>query len=321
VASPDAGHVKQNTTSGILLILVAMTLVPMMDGLAKLLSARYPVMEIVWARYFFHLMILLPVVLSRYNRRDLLPKRPLLQVIRGGLLLLSTILFFAAIAVMPIADALALVFVSPLLVTALSPFLLGETIGPRRWAAVIVGFVGALIIIRPGIADIDTGTVLALSAGIVYALYMVATRKLSGTAPPLITLAYTALMGAIAMSAAVPFFWVAPTLDDLAMMMAMGGLAALGHYFLIKAVERAPVSLLAPFGYSEIVMATLIGYVVFGDFPDNWTWAGVAVIVVSGIYISLRERRRKDHPAAEATIVAQAQGLLSLSEAEMNARE
>ena len=314
--SSGEGHLKQNTTSGILLILVAMTLVPMMDGIAKLLSARYPVMEIVWARYFFHLLILLPVVVSRYNRADLLPKRPLLQIVRGGFLLVSTILFFAAIAVMPIADALALVFVSPLLVTALSPFLLGETVGPRRWAAVITGFIGALIIIRPGVGEVDAGTLLALSAGCVYAFYLIATRKLSGTAPPLITLTYTALLGAVAMSVVVPFVWVRPPLEDLAMMMGMGGIAALGHYFLIKAVELAPVSLLAPFGYSEIVMATLIGYVLFGDFPDKWTWTGVAVIVVSGIYISLRERRHKDHLAADSTLIAQAQGLLPDPETE-----
>jgi len=302
-----SAEIRQNTTSGILLILVAMTLVPMMDGIAKVLSARYPVMEIVWARYFFHLLFLLPVVFAKYTVRDLLPEKPILQVIRGGLLLASTGLFFAALAVMPLADALALVFISPLVVTALSPLLLGESVGRRRWAAVVVGFVGALIIIRPGVTDIGSGTVMAVLAGTIYAFYLIATRKLSGTAPPLITLMYTALLGAVVMSMIVPFFWLRPSLNDLVMMMAMGGIAALGHYFLIKAVELAPVSVLAPFGYSEIIMATVIGYVLFGDFPDNWTWIGIAVIVASGIYISLRERRVKEHLATDAIMVAQAQ--------------
>ncbi len=295
MALPGEAPLGQNILLGIALLLVSSALVPLMDGLAKLLSDRYAVLEIVWARYFFHLLILLPVTLSRYKRRDLIPKQPVLQIVRGGFLLLSTILFFAAIAVMPIADALALVFISPLIVTALSPFVLGETVGPRRWSAVIIGFIGALIIIRPGFTDIGTGTVLAVSAGVIYSFYMVATRKLSGTAPPLITLTYTALLGAVVMSAVVPFFWLRPSLDDLLMMMAMGGIAALGHYFLIKAIELAPVSLLAPFGYAEIIMATLVGYVLFSDFPDTWTWVGIAVIVLSGIYISLRERLVKDH--------------------------
>ena len=290
--------------TGIVLILVSMSIVPVMDGLAKELSTRYPVLEIVWSRYFFHLLYLFPVVIVRYGLSALFPSHPMLQIVRGGLLLASTILFFAAIAQMPIADALALVFVSPLIVTALSPSLLGEHVGLRRWIAVLIGFVGALIIIRPGFAAIDTGTLLALGAGVIYALYMIATRRLSGSAPPLVTLTYTALLGAVAMSAAVPFQWVPPSPVDWSMMAAMGGCAALGHFLLIKAFDHAQASVLAPFGYSEIVMATIVGFVMFGDFPDIWTWAGVAIIILSGVYISLRERQTKS-PIASAV---QAQG-------------
>jgi len=279
--------------TGILLIVLAMTIVPIMDGLAKLLSARYPVLEIVWARYFFHLLYLLPIVVIRYGSAALLPRHPSLQVLRGGLLLVSTFLFFAALSHMPIADALALVFISPLIVTALSTVLLGEKVGPRRWVAVLVGFIGALIIIRPGFTTVDTGTMMALGAGVIYAFYMLATRKLSGTAPPLVTLTYTALLGAVVMSIIVPFGWITPNPFDLFMMAAMGGCAAAGHFLLIKAFEYAPASVLAPFGYTEIIMATAIGYVLFGDFPDYWTWIGIAVISSSGIYISLRERRRE----------------------------
>lgn len=282
-----------NTLTAILLILAAMTLVPMMDGIAKYLSSSYPVTQIVWARYFFHLLALLPIVWWRYGRRALVPRRPVLQVIRGGLLLGSTVLFFAAIAQMPLADALALVFVSPLVVTALSPLLLGETVGMRRWSGVVVGFLGACLIIRPGLEVMQWGSLLALGAGTVYALYIIATRKLSGSAPPLVTLTYTALLGAVVMSVLTPGAWITPGLKDLALMIGMGLLAAAGHFLLIKAFERAPASLLAPFSYSEIVMATIIGYVVFGDFPDPWTWVGIAVIVASGLYISLRERKVK----------------------------
>ncbi|MBL6932688.1 MAG: DMT family transporter [Rhodospirillales bacterium] len=284
-------------------MLISMSIVPIMDGFAKELSARYSIVEIVWARYFFHLLYLLPIVILRYGVSALLPRYPVLQIIRGGMLLISTILFFAAIAVMPIADALAIVFISPLLVTALSPVLLGEKVGVRRWVAVSVGFIGAMIIIRPGVSSIDTGTMLALGAGIVYAFYMIATRKLSGSAPPLVTLTFTALLGAVVMSVAVPYQWTTPNALDFSMMAGMGACAALGHFLLIKAFDHAPASVLAPFGYSEIVMATAIGFVVFGDFPDHWTWVGVAVIIASGIYISLRERH-----SANSVPTVQAQG-------------
>lgn len=277
--------------TGILLMLLSMTIVPVMDGLAKVLSADYPIVEIVWARYFFHLLYLLPVVIYRYGSSALMPRHPVLQIIRGGLLLSSTFFFFAAISEMPIADALALVFISPIIVTALSPFLLGEKVGLRRWMAVLIGFIGALIIIRPGFSEIDTGTIYAISAGTIYAFYMIATRKLSGSAPPLVTLTFTALLGAIIMSAWVPFGWVTPSHVDWSLMAAMGACAALGHFLLIKAFDHAPASVLAPFGYSEIIMATIIGFVVFGDFPDNMTWVGVGVIILSGVYISMRERR------------------------------
>ena len=276
---------------GILLMLLAMIVIPVMDGLAKVLTADYPIAEVVWGRYFFHLLYLLPVVIIRYGTSALLPRHMGLQITRGGLLLSSTIFFFAAIAEMPLADSLALVFIYPIIVTALSSILLGEKVGIRRWGAVTVGFFGALIIIRPGFNDIDPGTIYAISAGVIYALYVIATRKLSGSTQPLVTLTFTALLGAVIMSSWVPFEWVTPSSTDWYLMAAMGACAALGHFLLIKAIDHAPASILAPFGYSEIIMATIIGYVVFGDFPDITTWLGVGVIILSGVYISIREHK------------------------------
>lgn len=277
--------------TGIFLMLAAMAVVPLMDGVAKHLSGSFPVLQVVWARYFFHLLILLPVVLWRHGANALLLRRPWLQIVRGGFLLGSTILFFAAIAVMPIADALALVFVAPLVVTALSPLILGERVGPRRWIAVSVGFAGVLVIVRPGLGAFQPGMLLALGAGVIYAFYSLATRKLSGSAPPLVTLAYTALLGALVMTAAVPAVWTPPDTTDLLWMVLMGALAAGGHFLVIKSFEYAEASLLAPLGYSEIVMATVVGYVFFGDFPDGWTWLGVAIVIASGVYVSVRERK------------------------------
>lgn len=276
---------------GVALMLAAMMVVPLMDGIAKHLSATFSVVQVTWSRYFFHLIILLPVVLWRHGAAALLLRRPVLQIARGGFLLGSTILFFGAIAVMPIADAIALVFVAPLIVTALSPLVLGEQVGVRRWLAVIVGFLGVLVIVRPGMSAFHWGMLLALGAGSIYAFYSLATRRLSGSAPPLVTLTYTALLGAVVMSAVVPFFWITPNATELAWMVLMGAVAATGHFLIIKSFEYAEASLLAPLGYSEIISATAVGYLVFGDFPDEWTWAGVAVVIASGIYVSLRERK------------------------------
>ncbi len=286
-----ASAAEDSPARGIVLMLAAMAVVPVMDGVAKHLSASFPVLQVVWARYFFHLLILLPVVLWRHGAGALLLRNPWLQVARGGFLLGSTVLFFAAIAVMPIADALALVFVAPLVVTALSPLILGERVGLRRWTAVGVGFVGVVVIVRPGLSAFHPGMLLALGAGTVYAFYSLATRKLSGSAPPLVTLVYTALLGALVMSALVPVVWTPPGTEDLFWMVLMGALAAAGHFLVIKSFEHAEASLLAPLGYSEIVMATVVGYVAFGDFPDAWTWLGVAIVIASGVYVSLRERR------------------------------
>lgn len=278
---------------GIALYVAAMAIVPLMDGIAKHLADEMSVLQVSWARYFAHFAILLPLVLIKHKPAKLLPRQPLLQVVRGGLLLISTVCFFWSISLMPLADALAIVFVSPLVVTALSPWLLRETVGLRRWSAVIVGFLGACIIIRPGPEMLGSGAPFALAAGICYALYLISTRRLAGSAPPSITLFYTALVGAVVLSLAVPFAWTTPNIEQIGFMAGLGLIAAIGHFLVIKAFDSAPASLLAPYGYSEIVMATAVGYVVFGDFPDSWTWFGVAVVIASGVYVSFRERRAR----------------------------
>lgn len=273
-------------------MLGAMMMVPVMDGIAKALSARYPVIQVVWARYFFHLLWLLPLVLRRHGPRALLPAHLPLQVLRSLFLLGSTALFFGAIASIAIPDALALIFISPFVVTILSAWLLGETVGPRRWSAVAAGFIGALIIIRPGFGVFDWASVLALGAGACYACYIVTTRTLSaGGSAPLVTLAFTGLVGSLLLSPIAAPAWVTPSATDWGWMLALGAIAAGGHYLIIAALRFAPASLLAPYSYAEMLSATAVGYFGFGDFPDRWTWAGVAVIVGSGIYISWRERR------------------------------
>lgn len=284
---------NRSTGAGILLMIGATQIVPFMDGFAKYLSPRYSPWQLTWCRFVVHLLVLLPIVFLKFDRRELWPKKPLLQIARGAFLMLATALFFAALARIPLADTLALFFCYPFLVALLSPWLLGEHFEPRLWIAVTVGLAGILVILRPGFVAFDWGALLAIAAGGAYSLYFIATRKLSGTAHPLVTLAYTAVFGAVVLSALAPAFWVPPSASDLPFMAGIGLVAALGHYLLILAFERAPATVLAPLGYSEIVMAVLIGYFGFGDLPDRWTWLGIGIVVSSGSYVLLREEREE----------------------------
>lgn len=281
---------------GVLLMIAAVTLTPITQAVAKHLSGELPVIEIVWGRFLFHCLIVLPIVIGMYGAGRLRPRNMGVQVVRGGLLCCATVFLFAAVAYIPMADAIALVFVAPLVVTALSPMFLSEHVGPRRWMAVMIGFAGAVIVIRPGAAAMEWAAVLALASGVTYGLYLLVTRRIAGTAPAAVTLVYTALVGTVATSVLVPFLWVRPTLPALGWMMVSGAASALAHFCLIRAYRTAEASLIAPLGYGEIVMATLLGYLVFGDLPDAVTWLGVGVIAVSGIYVSMR-----GHPSRTET--------------------
>lgn len=278
---------------GIGLMLASVALLPIMDGFAKSMSGSFAVAQLVWARFLFQSLLIVPLAMATSPRALLRPSRPWLQVGRGVGILLGTFLFFGAIRTMPIADALALLFIAPLIVTALSPLVLGEPVGIRRWSAVLVGFGGALVVLRPGLTVLQPGALLALGAGVSFAGYVLLTRRLSHAAPPLVTLAFTSLVCLAAASAVLPFVWVTPDGGQLARMAAMGAIGAGGHYLMIRAFEQAPAALLAPFGYAEIITATIVGYYWFGDFPDGATWLGIGILVASGVYISLRERVRR----------------------------
>lgn len=282
---------RRDRIAGILLILAATSILPFNDALAKHLAAGFLVLQVVWARFAFHALMIAPAVVHQHGARALWPDRPWVQLARGLLLGTATLLFVTSISRVPMADAVALLFVTPLLVTALSPFTLGEMVGPRRWAAVIIGFVGVLIVIRPGAGVTDPYALLALGAGLCNTFYVILTRAVSVSDPPLVSLFYSGCIPAIGYSFAVPFVWQHPSAAEWGMMIAMAGCGAMAHLLLIRAYARAPAPYLQPFAYNEMTMAVIIGFLVFGDFPDFWNWVGIAVIVASGIYISLRERR------------------------------
>ncbi len=282
-----------NPLTGIVLMLAAMAFLPVVDAAAKLLATHMPTVEIVWARYFFHALVVLPFAIGRYGARLLRPARPWLQVFRALALMASTGLYFAALRTMPLADTLATAFVAPFFVTALSPWLLGERVGAWRWSAVIVGFLGAMVVIRPGFATLNEGVPLALTSALTFSLYVLATRKLAGSNPPLVTIAWTGMVGAVVAGAAMPFVWIAPSAQDWMLMAVVGLTAAAGHMLITMAYEHAHASVLSPLGYSEIVGATLLGILIFGDFPDRMTWLGIAIIIASGVVIAWREGLRR----------------------------
>ena len=269
--------------------LLAWVMLPIMDGFAKYLSSDLPVLQITWARYFFTVAFTLPIMFFFFRKNLVWTDKPKLQLIRGLILLTANVCFFYSISIISLAKALTLAFIAPLIVTAFSPIFLGEKVGFRRWSAVIIGFIGSMVVIRPGFVEINLASLAALGTGVMYGFYLIITRKLSSSDNPLLTLLLTGVVGAIIISFVMPFVWIKPTLNQWSMMAAIGIFECVGHLFIILSLKYADASKLAPFSYFEIVTNIIIGYYFFSDFPDKWTFLGLFIIILSGIYISRRE--------------------------------
>jgi len=256
--------------------LLAWAILPFMDTIAKYLSSDLSFFQITWARYFFTVIFTLPFMFFFFRKNLTWTTQPKLQILRGITLLFANVLFFYSISIISMAKALTLAFVAPLITTALSPFILGEKVGFRRWSAVIVGFIGSLIVIRPGFIDFNLASIAALGTGCFYGIYLIITRKLHSSDSPLLTLLITGVVGATVASFIVPVVWINPTFNQWSLLALMGIFACLGHLFLILSLKYADASKLAPFGYFEIVTNIILGYYFFGDFPHYWTWVGLA---------------------------------------------
>jgi drug/metabolite transporter (DMT)-like permease len=270
--------------------LLAWSILPFMDTIAKYLSSDLSFFQITWARYFFTVFFTLPCMFFFFRKNLTWTTQPKLQILRGLTLFFANVLFFYSISVISMAKALTLAFVAPLVTTALSPFLLGEQVGFRRWSAVLVGFAGSLIVIRPGFIDFNLASIAALGTGVLYGIYLIITRKLHTSDNPLLTLLLTGVVGAVCGSLVVPVVWSNPSFSQWSLLALMGVFACVGHLFLILSLKYADASKLAPFGYFEIITNVILGYYFFMDFPDLWTCLGFSIIVSSGLYIFIRER-------------------------------
>ena len=273
----------------IILNLSAWIVLPFMDTIAKYLSSEISFFQITWARYFFTVFWTLPLMFFFFRKNLKWSENPKLQILRGITLLSANICFFYSISIISMAKALTLAFIAPLVTTALSTIILGENVGIKRWSAVIVGFLGSLVVIRPGLIEFNLATLAALGTGFFYGVYLIITRKLHTVDNPLLTLLITGVVGAIISSLFVPIIWINLSQSQWLWLALMGIFACLGHLLLIYSLRYADASKLAPFGYFEIVTTIILGYYFFQDFPDIWTFTGLFIIISSGVYVFKRE--------------------------------
>jgi drug/metabolite transporter (DMT)-like permease len=282
------------STRAIAVMLLAMFLFACMDAVNKNLSQTYAITQILWVRFVFFLGFAIIVARQRMRLAVALRSRAFwLQTARSVLLVGEIGTFILALHYLPLADVHALGAITPLLVTALSVAILGERVGWRRWAAVAAGFVGVLIIVRPGFIDLDWRIFIALAGALFFAAYQIMLRVVARYDPPETTLLYSALIGTVILSGIGPFTWTPPDAEAWVLLLFGALLGSGAHYSLIKALELGEASRLQPYGYTLIFWAALLGFVVFGQFPDAFTVAGAAVIAASGIYAFARERTAK----------------------------
>ena len=265
-------------------------MIPLNYAIAKYLSAEIPIFQIIWARHCFTVLLALPILFFFFKRNFVWTEKPKLQLIRGLLLLSVNICFYYAVSHISLAKALTLTFISPLVVTVFSSIFLSEKVGIKRWSAIVIGFTGAIVVIRPGYIPLDMGSLAALSAGTMYAFYLIITRKLSVSDNSMLTLLITGLIGSLAMSFTIPFVWVTPTLDQWLLLSLIGVVTLVGHFLLILSFKYAEASKLAPISYFEVVTNTIYGYFLFNHFPDSWTIVGLGIIISSGLFVFYRER-------------------------------
>lgn len=285
----------ENNAAGIVWMLATVFCFISLDTLMKELLLTYSLVQVTWARFFFATVIA-ALAAGPHLRTVVKSKAPALQLSRSLLLALTTGIFNAGVRLVPLATATTIMFLSPIMVTALSMPLLKEHVGLRRWIGVGIGFLGALIVVQPWENETEAfllGAALLLIAALLNANYQIITRKVRLYDEPLTSLFYTAVVGAFITSLVVPFYWQWPRATDWLLLVSTGLLGGVGHLCLIQAFRHAPAAVVAPFQYSSLVWAALFGWLIFSEWPDIWTWLGAALIIGSGLYIFHRESQHK----------------------------
>lgn len=273
-------------------MLLAMVLViPVMNAVAKTLALEFHIVQVVWARFTGHLLCVVLVFWPRLGKQLFRSHSYPTQFWRSLLMFVSNACFIAALPLVTLGTASSIMMTGPILITALAVPLLGERVGWHRWQAIVIGLLGALIIIRPDPALNNTGNLLVAASALAFSFYQIYTRKMATIDRPETLIVYTALVASLVTSLLVPWFFSSPeTLWQLFLFIFLGANGALSQFLVIKAVQHAPVSVVSPFQYTELLGATVMGFLVFGSLPDQWTWIGAALVVAAGLYIAWRER-------------------------------
>ncbi len=276
---------------GLLLVILATFLFSSHDALSKYLSGFYPIVMVVWARYMVHTLLMAGIFLPQSGLRVLRTKRPLLQLARSLCLLGTSLFFTTGLLFIPLAEATAVNFLAPVLVTALSVPLLKEKVSRGQWLAVICGFIGVLIIVHPGGELFTPAILLPFCSALFFCFYQLLTRKLAQHDSPTTSNFFAGLCNTLIMSALVPFFWQVPSLGHGLLMLALGTCGMTAHLFLTQAFRLAAPALLAPFGYCQIVFAGLLGWLLFNHTPDLSALVGIVVICLSGLAAAWQQRQ------------------------------
>jgi drug/metabolite transporter (DMT)-like permease len=277
----------------ILAILFSVACFSVLNAISKTLSQHYPVVQVIWARYVFAFIFMMALFLPRSGLALFRWHNVGSQVVRGLLLFFSSFLYFHGIVYLPLATAASISLTSPLIVTALSARFLGEPVGVRRWIAVCLGFIGAVIVVRPGHANFEWHSLLIVASTLCSAFYQLFSRRYGQAERPDASATMATIVGTVVALPMLPFEWQTPSFGwDWVLFVAIGICAGVGHYFLTIAYSQAPAATVAPFNYVQLIGAAILGYLVFDNIPDFWTWVGAAVIVCSGLYLGHAERLR-----------------------------
>jgi len=291
---PSPQDAPDKPLAGVIWVMFAMLWFVSLDTLAKYLMQEYPLVQVVWARFFFHIVIV-TALLGKKRAAQVKSRSIKFQIWRSCLMLATTSLFFTGLQFLPLATATTLMFLSPIFVTVLAIPMLGERVGMRRWVGIALGFAGAMVVVRPGIIEMEWSMVFLIAAALSHALYQIFTRGVRVHDGSMTSLFYTGLVGALVMSLLVPFNWQPVPAPQWPLFVGLGLAGCVGHLCFIRGFQRAQASVVAPFNYTTLVWAVLSGYILFDEIPDRWTLMGASLIIFAGLYIFHRERLVKQN--------------------------